>query len=74
MIPYWCTAHPECWEQMVQKWCSTEWDEAHNSSQKWCLMMQGPSHHQGSHNLSKYAEPWVHGLFNLIYLLIEHDF
>jgi hypothetical protein len=27
------------------------------------VMMQGPSHHQGSRSLGKYAEAWVHPLF-----------
>jgi hypothetical protein len=27
--------------------------------------MQGPSHHQGSRSLSKYAEAWVRPLFYL---------
>jgi hypothetical protein len=65
MIPYWCAAHPQCWEQMMDRWCSPEWDEAHNASQERCLMMQGPSHYQGSRSLSKYAEAWVHPLFYL---------
>jgi hypothetical protein len=56
MIPYWCVVHPHCWEQMVDRSCSHEWDEAHNASQERRLMMQGPSRHQGSCNLSKYAE------------------
>jgi hypothetical protein len=55
-ILYWYATHPECWEQMVQRWCSTEWDEAHNASREWRLMMQGPSHRQGSRNLDKYTE------------------
>jgi hypothetical protein len=42
MIPYWCAAHPGCWEQMVQRWCSTKWDEAHNASKERHLMMQVP--------------------------------
>jgi hypothetical protein len=66
MIPYWCVAHPECWEEMVQRWCSTEWDEAHNASRERRLRMQGPSLHQDSRNLGKYAEAWVHDLFNLV--------
>jgi hypothetical protein len=52
MIPYWCATHPECREQMVQKWCLNEWEEAHNTSRERRLMMQGPSHHQGSHSLA----------------------
>jgi hypothetical protein len=64
MIPYWCVAHPQCWEQMVDKWCSPEWDEAHNASRERRLMMQGPSYHQGSRSLGKYAEAWVHPLFH----------
>ncbi|KAL5647207.1 hypothetical protein ACJX0J_041562, partial [Zea mays] len=63
MIPHWCAVHPECWEQMVQRWCSAEWDEAHNASRERRLLMQGPSHHQGSRSLGKYAEAWsaAHG-------------
>jgi hypothetical protein len=45
MIPHWCTAHPPCWEQMVDRWCSPEWDEAHNASRERRMMMEGPSHH-----------------------------
>jgi hypothetical protein len=56
MIPYWCTADSECWEQMVQRWCSTEWDDAHNATREWGLMMQGLSHKQDSHSLDKYVE------------------
>jgi hypothetical protein len=66
MIPYWCTTHPECWEHMVNMWCSNEWDEAHDASRKRHLPMQGPSHHQGSYNLGKYTEAWIHSLFNLV--------
>jgi hypothetical protein len=66
MIPYWCTAHPKCWEQMVQRWCVAEWDEAYNASRERRLMMQGPSYHQGSHNLGKYAEAWIDVLFTLV--------
>jgi hypothetical protein len=50
---------------MVDRWCLPEWDEAHNASRDWRLMMQGPSHHQGSRNLGQYAEAWVHPLFYL---------
>jgi hypothetical protein len=53
-------------EQMVQRWCSTEWDKAHNACRERRLMMQGHSHHRGSRNLGKYAEAWVHALFNLV--------
>jgi hypothetical protein len=56
MIPYWCAAHPQCWEQMVDRWCSPEWDETHNASQERRLMMHGLSHHHGSRSLGKYAE------------------
>jgi hypothetical protein len=66
MIPYWCAAHPQCWEQMVDdRWCSLEWDEAHSPSRERCQMMQGPSHHQGSRSLGKYTEAWVRPLFYL---------
>jgi hypothetical protein len=50
---------------MMDMWCSPEWDEAHNASRERRLMMKGPSHHQGSHNLDKYAEAWVRPLFYL---------
>jgi hypothetical protein len=50
---------------MVDKWCSPEWEETRNASWERRLMMQGPSHHQGSHSLDKYAEAWVHPLFYL---------
>eukprot|EP00267_Zea_mays_P045464 XP_020397754.1 uncharacterized protein LOC109941377 [Zea mays] len=43
---------------MVDRCCSPEWDEAHNASRKRRLMMQCPSHHQGSRNLGQYAEAW----------------
>jgi hypothetical protein len=66
MIPYRCTTHPEYWEHMVQRRCSTKWDEAYNASRERHLMMQGPSHHQGSRGLDKYAEEWVRALFNLV--------
>jgi hypothetical protein len=56
MIPYWCAAHPQCWEQMVDRGCSPEWDETHNASQERRLMMHGLSHHHGSRSLGKYAE------------------
>jgi hypothetical protein len=65
MIPHWCAAHPLCWEQMVDRWCSAEWDEAHNASRERRMMMQGPSHHQGSRSLGQYAEAWVCPLFYL---------
>jgi hypothetical protein len=65
MIPHWCAAHPLCSKQMVDRWCSPEWDEAHNASRERHLMMQGPSHHQGSHSLGQYAEAWVSPLFYL---------
>jgi hypothetical protein len=65
MIPYWCAAHPLCEEQMVDRWCSPEWDETHNANRERRLMMQGPSHHQGSRNLGQYAEAWVHPPFYL---------
>jgi hypothetical protein len=65
MISYLCVMHPQCGEQMVERWCLLEWDEAHNASRERRLMMQGPSHHQGSRNLGKYAEAWVHTLFYL---------
>jgi hypothetical protein len=65
MIPYWCAAHPLCWEQMVDRWCLPEWDEAHNACRERCLMMQGPSHHQDSRSLGQYAEAWVRPLFYL---------
>jgi hypothetical protein len=54
-----------CWEQMVDRWCSAELDEAHNASRERCMMMQGPSHHQGSRSLGQYAEAWVRPLFYL---------
>jgi hypothetical protein len=44
---------------MVDRWCSPVWDEAHNASREQRMMMQGPSHHQGSRSLGKYAEAWV---------------
>jgi hypothetical protein len=50
---------------MVDRWCSPEWDETHNASLEQRLMMQGPSHLQGSRNLGKYAEAWVRPLFYL---------
>jgi hypothetical protein len=65
MIPYWCVAHPLCWEQMVDRWCSPEWDEAHNASRQRHVMMQGPSHHQDSRSLGQYAEAWVRHLYYL---------
>jgi hypothetical protein len=65
MIPHWCAAHPLCREQMVNMWCSAEWDEAHNASREQRMMMQGPSHHQGSRSLGQYAEAWVSPLFYL---------
>jgi hypothetical protein len=51
--------------KMVDRLCSPEWDEAHNASRERRLMMQGPSHHQGSCILGQYAEAWVHPLFYL---------
>jgi hypothetical protein len=65
MIPYWCAAHPLCWEQMLDRWCSPEWDETHNANREQRLMMQGPSHHQGSRNLGQYIEACVRPLFYL---------
>jgi hypothetical protein len=47
------------------RWCSVELDEAHNASREWHMMMQGPSHHQGSRSLGQYAEAWVCPLFYL---------
>jgi hypothetical protein len=65
MILDWCVVHPQCWEQIMDRWCSPEWDEAHNAGRERHLMMQGPSHHQGSRSPSKYVEAWVHPLIYL---------
>jgi hypothetical protein len=51
---------------VVQRWCSNEWGEAHNARRERRWMMQGPSHHQDSRSLDKYAEAWVNTLFNLV--------
>jgi hypothetical protein len=49
----------------VDRWCLAEWDEAHTTSRERRMMMQGPSHHQGSRSLGQYAEAWVRPLFYL---------
>jgi hypothetical protein len=74
MIPYWCAAHANCWQQMVQKWCSNKWEESHNACREQRLMMPSVPHHQGSRSLSGYAEAWVREFIYLIQHSIMHDF
>nr|CAB3470875.1 unnamed protein product [Digitaria exilis] len=50
-------------KKMVDKWCSPEWQERHNIHRDRRLKMAGPSHHQGSRDLTRYAKTWsaAHG-------------
>jgi hypothetical protein len=59
VTPNWCISYPDCWRHIVQKWCSEEWEENHVACRERRLMMPGVAHHQGSRNLSGYAEAWV---------------
>lgn len=64
--PSWCNNHAEAWEKMVDRWCSPEWQERHNIHRDRRLKMAGPSHHQGSRDLTGYAKAWVSG-FNCLF-------
>ncbi|KAF8711204.1 hypothetical protein HU200_029220 [Digitaria exilis] len=53
----------KAWEKMVDKWCSPKWQEKHNIHRDRRLKMAGPSHHQGTRDLTGYAKAWsaTHG-------------
>nr|CAB3472403.1 unnamed protein product [Digitaria exilis] len=53
----------KAWEKMVDKWCSPEWQERHNIHRDRRLKMAGPSHHQGTRDLTGYVKAWsaAHG-------------
>ncbi|TVU17947.1 hypothetical protein EJB05_34009, partial [Eragrostis curvula] len=54
-IPWWMAAHSECWKVLVDKWCAEDWAARHEACRQRRLLMQGPSHHQGSLSLNEYA-------------------
>ncbi|TVU49105.1 hypothetical protein EJB05_00397, partial [Eragrostis curvula] len=62
-IPWWMASHPDCWRVLVGKWCADGWEAMHKACRQRRLLMQGPSHHQGSLSLSEYAAKYsaAHG-------------
>ncbi|TVT99433.1 hypothetical protein EJB05_55205, partial [Eragrostis curvula] len=61
--PWWMAAHSDRWEVLVDKWCPENWAATHEVCRQRRLFMQGPSHHQGSLSLNKYAAKYseAHG-------------
>ena len=43
----------------MDKWFTEEWQKVHDDARDRRLVMQGPSHHQGSRSLAEYKELWV---------------
>ncbi|TVU25444.1 hypothetical protein EJB05_27940, partial [Eragrostis curvula] len=56
-------AHNDCWDVLVDKWCAEDWAARHEACRQRRLLMQGPSHHQGSLSLNEYAAKYsdAHG-------------
>ncbi|TVU49921.1 hypothetical protein EJB05_01263, partial [Eragrostis curvula] len=63
VIPWWMAAHNDCWDVLVDKWCAEDWAVRHEACRQRRLLMQGPSHHQGSLSLNEYAAKYsdAHG-------------
>jgi hypothetical protein len=45
---------------IVDKWVSEAWAQQHNEARERRMMMPGVPHYQGSRNLARYAQAWVH--------------
>ncbi|TVU48953.1 hypothetical protein EJB05_00239, partial [Eragrostis curvula] len=60
---WWMAVHSDCWEVLVDKWCAENWAATHEACRQRRLLMQGPSHHQGSLSLNEYAAKYseAHG-------------
>nr|TKW09369.1 hypothetical protein SEVIR_6G090100v2 [Setaria viridis] len=56
--PWWCRAHIQCWEKMVDVWLEPGWLENHLSCRQRRLQMPTAPHHQGSLSLDEYREKW----------------
>jgi hypothetical protein len=54
-----CTTHPDCWATHVDNWLDEDWKKLHDEASERRKQMPGVPHHQGSHNLSKFAKAYV---------------